>query len=198
MDNKIEFDFEIFFDRAKKYIKDLRRIKKAIKLTSLRVLKPINKRLIEKYIDVVECMQESLLTGTITTELLEEYKEELDKDKKRIADAVIFAVCVKETYIGMQELDKSLYETKREMDKFKITSKYSKKDIKASCKNIDETRKKAAKEVKKFNKKNPGVLKEFEESLEELPSEIQDAMFEENPEMFRMVILNKLAGNHES
>ena len=56
----------------------------------------------------------------------------------------------------------------------------------------------AAREVKKFNKKNPGALEEFEMTLEEVPFEMQEAMLEENPEMYRMMLLNIIAGRHKS
>ena len=55
-----------------------------------------------------------------------------------------------------------------------------------------------AREVKKFNKMNPGVLEEFEVSLEGLSDEAKEAVYEENPELSRMMMLNVIAGNHKS
>lgn len=198
MDNITKSDIEFFFDRAKMYIKDIKKIRKAIRVTSLRVLNPINKRLIEKYIDTVEAMQETLFTGGITTEYLIEHKEEFDADNQNLARAVNTAIIVKNNYILKQELDKSLYELIRETDKFRTVFKYSKKTNKQSFKNMARRKAKAAKEVKKFNKKNPGALEEFEMTLEEVPCEMQEAMLEENPEMYRMMLLNIIAGRHKS
>ena len=69
---------------------------------------------------------------------------------------------------------------------------------KKGLKDIEKRSKEAAREVKKFNKKNPGALEEFEMTLEEVPFEMQEAMLEENPEMYRMMLLNIIAGRHKS
>ena len=45
---------------------------------------------------------------------------------------------------------------------------------------------------------NPGVLEEFEVSLEGLSDEAKEAVYEENPELSRMMMLNVIAGNHRS
>lgn len=108
--NTTESDIEIFFNAVKPFIKDIKRVWRALKLTSPRVLKTINKRLTEKYIDTVDCMKENLMMGVVTVEYLEEHKEEFDADKKKLAEAVINAVLLKDILTGMQEFHESIVE----------------------------------------------------------------------------------------
>ena len=196
--NTTESDIEIFFNAVKPFIKDIKRVWRALKLTSPRVLKTINKRLTEKYIDTVDCMKENLMMGVVTVEYLEEHKEEFDADKKKLAEAVINAVLFKDILTGMQEFHESIVELKRGLDRVRISAKYAMIANKKGLKDIEKRSKEAAREVKKFNKKNPGALEEFEMTLEEVPFEMQEAMLEENPEMYRMMLLNIIAGRHKS
>lgn len=196
--NTTESDIEIFFNAVKPFIKDIKRVWRALKLTSPRVLKTINKRLTEKYIDTVDCMKENLMMGVVTVEYLEEHKEEFDADKKKLAEAVINAVLLKDILTGMQEFHESIVELKRGLDRVRISAKYAMIANKKGLKDIEKRSKEAAREVKKFNKKNPGALEEFEMTLEEVPFEMQEAMLEENPEMYRMMLLNIIAGRHKS
>lgn len=196
--NTTESDIEIFFNAVKPFIKDIKRVWRALKLTSPRVLKTINKRLTEKYIDTVDCMKETLMMGVVTVEYLEEHKEEFDADKKKLAEAVINAVLLKDILTGMQEFHESIVELKRGLDRVRISAKYAMIANKKGLKDIEKRSKEAAREVKKFNKKNPGALEEFEMTLEEVPFEMQEAMLEENPEMYRMMLLNIIAGRHKS
>ena len=196
--NTTESDIEIFFNAVKPFIKDIKRVWRALKLTSPRVLKTINKRLTEKYIDTVDCMKENLMMGVVTVEYLEEHKEEFDADKKKLAEAVINAVLLKDILTGMQEFHDSIVELKRGLDRVRISAKYAMIANKKGLKDIEKRSKEAAREVKKFNKKNPGALEEFEMTLEEVPFEMQEAMLEENPEMYRMMLLNIIAGRHKS
>ena len=196
--NTTESDIEIFFNAVKPFIKDIKRVWRALKLTSPRVLKTINKRLTEKYIDTVDCMKENLMMGVVTVEYLEEHKEEFDADKKKLAEAVINAVLLKDILTGMQEFHESIVELKRGLDRVRISAKYAMIANKKGLKDIEKRSKEAAREVKKFNKKNPGALEEFEMTLEEVPCEMQEAMLEENPEMYRMMLLNIIAGRHKS
>ena len=194
--NTTESDIEIFFNAVKPFIKDIKRVWRALKLTSPRVLKTINKRLTEKYIDTVDCMKENLMMGVVTVEYLEEHKEEFDADKKKLAEAVINAVLLKDILTGMQEFHESIVELKRGLDRVRISAKYAMIANKKGLKDIEKRSKEAAREVKKFNKRNPGVLEEFEVSLEGLSDEAKEAIYEENPELSRMMILNVIAGNH--
>lgn len=196
--NTTESDIEIFFNTVKPFIKDIKRVWKALKLTSPRVLKTINKRLTEKYIDTVDCMKETLMMGVVTVEYLEEHKEEFDADKKKLAEAVINAVLLKDILTGMQEFHDSIVELKRGLDRVRISAKYAMIANKKGLKDIEKRSKEAAREVKKFNKMNPGVLEEFEVSLEGLSDEAKEAVYEENPELSRMMMLNVIAGNHRS
>lgn len=196
--NTTESDIEIFFNTVKPFIKDIKRVWRALKLTSPRVLKTINKRLTEKYIDTVDCMKETLMMGVVTVEYLEEHKEEFDADKKKLAEAVINAVLLKDILTGMQEFHESIVELKRGLDRVRISAKYAMIANKKGLKDIEKRSKEAAREVKKFNKKNPGVLEEFEVSLEGLSDEAKEAVYEENPELSRMMMLNVIAGNHKS
>ena len=196
--NTTESDIEIFFNAVKPFIKDIKRVWRALKLTSPRVLKTINKRLTEKYIDTVDCMKENLMMGVVTVEYLEEHKEEFDADNKKLAEAVINAVLLKDILTGMQEFHDSIVELKRGLDRVRISAKYAMIANKKGLKDIEKRSKEAAREVKKFNKKNPGALEEFEMTLEEVPFEMQEAMLEENPEMYRMMLLNIIAGRHKS
>ena len=196
--NTTESDIEIFFNAVKPFIKDIKRVWRALKLTSPRVLKTINKRLTEKYIDTVDCMKENLMMGVVTVEYLEEHKEEFDADNKKLAEAVINAVLLKDILTGMQEFHESIVELKRGLDRVRISAKYAMIANKKGLKDIEKRSKEAAREVKKFNKKNPGALEEFEMTLEEVPFEMQEAMLEENPEMYRMMLLNIIAGRHKS
>lgn len=194
--NTTESDIEIFFNAVKPFIKDIKRVWRALKLTSPRVLKTINKRLTEKYIDTVDCMKETLMMGVVTVEYLEEHKEEFDADKKKLAEAVINAVLLKDILTGMQEFHESIVELKRGLDRVRISAKYAMIANKKGLKDIEKRSKEAAREVKKFNKMNPGVLEEFEVSLEGLSDEAKEAIYEENPELSRMMMLNVIAGNH--
>ena len=196
--NTTESDIEIFFNAVKPFIKDIKRVWRALKLTSPRVLKTINKRLTEKYIDTVDCMKENLMMGVVTVEYLEEHKEEFDADKKKLAEAVINAVLLKDVLAGMQEFHESIVELKRGLDRVRISAKYAMIANKKGLKDIEKRSKEAAREVKKFNKRNPGVLEEFEVSLEGLSDEAKEAIYEENPELSRMMMLNVIAGNHKS
>ena len=196
--NTTESDIEIFFNTVKPFIKDIKRVWRALKLTSPRVLKTINKRLTEKYIDTVDCMKENLMMGVVTVEYLEEHKEEFDADKKKLAEAVINAVLLKDILTGMQEFHESIVELKRGLDRVRISAKYAMIANKKGLKDIEKRSKEAAREVKKFNKRNPGVLEEFEVSLEGLSDEAKEAVYEENPELSRMMMLNVIAGNHRS
>ena len=196
--NTTESDIEIFFNAVKPFIKDIKRVWRALKLTSPRVLNTINKRLTEKYIDTVDCMKESLMMGVVTVEYLEEHKEEFDADKKKLAEAVINAVLLKDILTGMQEFHDSIVELKRGLDRLRISAKYAMIANKKGLKDIEKRSKEAAREVKKFNKRNPGVLEEFEVSLEGLSDEAKEAVYEENPELSRMMMLNVIAGNHRS
>ena len=196
--NTTESDIEIFFNTVKPFIKDIKRVWRALKLTSPRVLKTINKRLTEKYIDTVDCMKENLMMGVVTVEYLEEHKEEFDADKKKLAEAVINAVLLKDILTGMQEFHESIVELKRGLDRVRISAKYAMIANKKGLKDIEKRSKEAAREVKKFNKRNPGVLEEFEVSLEGLSDEAKEAVYEENPELSRMMMLNVIAGNHKS
>lgn len=196
--NITESDIEIFFNTVKPFIKDIKRVWRALKLTSPRVLKTINKRLTEKYIDTVDCMKETLMMGVVTVEYLEEHKEEFDADKKKLAEAVINAVLLKDILTGMQEFHESIVELKRGLDRVRISAKYAMIANKKGLKDIEKRSKEAAREVKKFNKRNPGVLEEFEVSLEGLSDEAKEAVYEENPELSRMMMLNVIAGNHKS
>ena len=196
--NTTESDIEIFFNAVKPFIKDIKRVWRALKLTSPRVLKTINKRLTEKYIDTVDCMKENLMMGVVTVEYLEEHKEEFDADKKKLAEAVINAVLLKDVLAGMQEFHESIVELKRGLDRVRISAKYAMIANKKGLKDIEKRSKEAAREVKKFNKRNPGVLEEFEVSLEGLSDEAKEAVYEENPELSRMMMLNVIAGNHKS
>ena len=196
--NTTESDIEIFFNAVKPFIKDIKRVWRALKLTSPRVLKTINKRLTEKYIDTVDCMKETLMIGVVTVEYLEEHKEEFDADKKKLAEAVINAVLLKDILTGMQEFHESIVELKRGLDRVRISAKYAMIANKKGLKDIEKKSKEAAREVKKFNKMNPGVLEEFEVSLEGLSDEAKEAVYEENPELSRMMMLNVIAGNHRS
>ena len=196
--NTTESDIEIFFNAVKPFIKDIKRVWRALKLTSPRVLKTINKRLTEKYIDTVDCMKETLMMGVVTVEYLEEHKEEFDADKKKLAEAVINAVLLKDILTGMQEFHESIVELKRGLDRVRISAKYAMIANKKGLKDIEKRSKEAAREVKKFNKRNPGVLEEFEVSLEGLSDEAKEAAYEENPELSRMMMLNVIAGNHRS
>ena len=196
--NTTESDIEIFFNAVKPFIKDIKRVWRALKLTSPRVLKTINKRLTEKYIDTVDCMKETLMMGVVTVEYLEEHKEEFDADKKKLAEAVINAVLLKDILTGMQEFHESIVELKRGLDRIRISAKYAMIANKKGLKDIEKRSKEAAREVKKFNKRNPGVLEEFEVSLEGLSDEAKEAVYEENPELSRMMMLNVIAGNHRS
>lgn len=196
--NTTESDIEIFFNAVKPFIKDIKRVWRALKLTSPRVLKTINKRLTEKYIDTVDCMKETLMMGVVTVEYLEEHKEEFDADKKKLAEAVINAVLLKDILTGMQEFHESIVELKRGLDRVRISAKYAMIANKKGLKDIEKRSKEAAREVKKFNKRNPGVLEEFEVSLEGLSDEAKEAVYEENPELSRMMMLNVIAGNHRS
>lgn len=196
--NTTESDIEIFFNAVKPFIKDIKRVWRALKLTSPRVLKTINKRLTEKYIDTVDCMKETLMMGVVTVEYLEEHKEEFDADKKKLAEAVINAVLLKDILTGMQEFHESIVELKRGLDRVRISAKYAMIANKKGLKDIKKRSKEAAREVKKFNKMNPGVLEEFEVSLEGLSDEAKEAVYEENPELSRMMMLNVIAGNHRS
>ena len=196
--NTTESDIEIFFNAVKPFIKDIKRVWRALKLTSPRVLKTINKRLTEKYIDTVDCMKETLMMGVVTVEYLEEHKEEFDADKKKLAEAVINAVLLKDILTGMQEFHDSIVELKRGLDRVRISAKYAMIANKKGLKDIEKRSKEAAREVKKFNKRNPGVLEEFEVSLEGLSDEAKEAVYEENPELSRMMMLNVIAGNHRS
>lgn len=196
--NTTESDIEIFFNAVKPFIKDIKRVWRALKLTSPRVLKTINKRLTEKYIDTVDCMKETLMMGVVTVEYLEEHKEEFDADKKKLAEAVINAVLLKDILTGMQEFHDSIVELKRGLDRVRISAKYAMIANKKGLKDIEKRSKEAAREVKKFNKMNPGVLEEFEVSLEGLSDEAKEAVYEENPELSRMMMLNVIAGNHRS
>ena len=196
--NTTESDIEIFFNTVKPFIKDIKRVWRALKLTSPRVLKTINKRLTEKYIDTVDCMKENLMMGVVTVEYLEEHKEEFDADKKKLAEAVINAVLLKDILTGMQEFHDSIVELKRGLDRVRISAKYAMIANKKGLKDIEKRSKEAAREVKKFNKRNPGVLEEFEVSLEGLSDEAKEAVYEENPELSRMMMLNVIAGNHKS
>lgn len=196
--NTTESDIEIFFNTVKPFIKDIKRVWRALKLTSPRVLKTINKRLTEKYIDTVDCMKETLMMGVVTVEYLEEHKEEFDADNKKLAEAVINAVLLKDILTGMQEFHDSIVELKRGLDRVRISAKYAMIANKKGLKDIEKRSKEAAREVKKFNKRNPGVLEEFEVSLEGLSDEAKEAVYEENPELSRMMMLNVIAGNHES
>ena len=196
--NTTESDIEIFFNAVKPFIKDIKRVWRALKLTSPRVLKTINKRLTEKYIDTVDCMKENLMMGVVTVEYLEEHKEEFDADKKKLAEALINAVLLKDILTGMQEFHESIVELKRGLGRVRISAKYAMIANKKGLKDIEKRSKEAAREVKKFNKKNPGALEEFEMTLEEVPFEMQEAMLEENPEMYRMMLLNIIAGRHKS
>lgn len=196
--NTTESDIEIFFNAVKPFIKDIKRVWRALKLTSPRVLKTINKRLTEKYIDTVDCMKETLMMGVVTVEYLEEHKEEFDADKKKLAEAVINAVLLKDILTGMQEFYESIVELKRGLDRVRISAKYAMIANKKGLKDIEKRSKEAAREVKKFNKMNPGVLEEFEVSLEGLSDEAKEAVYEENPELSRMMMLNVIAGNHRS
>lgn len=196
--NTTESDIEIFFNAVKPFIKDIKRVWRALKLTSPRVLKTINKRLTEKYIDTVDCMKENLMMGVVTVEYLEEHKEEFDADKKKLAEAVINAVLLKDILTGMQEFHESIVELKRGLDRVRISAKYAMIANKKGLKDIEKRSKEAAREVKKFNKRNPGVLEEFEVSLEGLSDEAKEAVYEENPELSRMMMLNVIAGNHRS
>lgn len=196
--NTTESDIEIFFNAVKPFIKDIKRVWRALKLTSPRVLKTINKRLTEKYIDTVDCMKETLMMGVVTVEYLEEHKEEFDADKKKLAEAVINAVLLKDILTGMQEFHESIVELKRGLDRVRISAKYAMIANKKGLKDIEKRSKEAAREVKKFNKMNPGVLEEFEVSLEGLSDEAKEAVYEENPELSRMMMLNVIAGNHRS
>ena len=196
--NTTESDIEIFFNAVKPFIKDIKRVWRALKLTSPRVLNTINKRLTEKYIDTVDCMKESLMMGVVTVEYLEEHKEEFDADKKKLAEAVINAVLLKDILTGMQEFHESIVELKRGLDRVRISAKYAMIANKKGLKDIEKRSKEAAREVKKFNKMNPGVLEEFEVSLEGLSDEAKEAVYEENPELSRMMMLNVIAGNHRS
>ena len=193
-----ESDIEIFFNAVKPFIKDIKRVWRALKLTSPRVLKTINKRLTEKYIDTVDCMKETLMMGVVTVEYLEEHKEEFDADKKKLAEAVINAVLLKDILTGMQEFHESIVELKRGLDRVRISAKYAMIANKKGLKDIEKRSKEAAREVKKFNKRNPGVLEEFEVSLEGLSDEAKEAVYEENPELSRMMLLNIIAGRHKS
>ena len=196
--NTTESDIEIFFNAVKPFIKDIKRVWRALKLTSPRVLNTINKRLTEKYIDTVDCMKENLMMGVVTVEYLEEHKEEFDADKKKLAEAVINAVLLKDILTGMQEFHDSIVELKRGLDRLRISAKYAMIANKKGLKDIEKRSKEAAREVKKFNKRNPGVLEEFEVSLEGLSDEAKEAVYEENPELSRMMMLNVIAGNHRS
>ena len=196
--NTTESDIEIFFNAVKPFIKDIKRVWRALKLTSPRVLKTINKRLTEKYIDTVDCRKENLMMGVVTVEYLEEHKEEFDADKKKLAEAVINAVLLKDILTGMQEFHESIVELKRGLDRVRISAKYAMIANKKGLKDIEKRSKEAAREVKKFNKRNPGVLEEFEVSLEGLSDEAKEAVYEENPELSRMMMLNVIAGNHRS
>ncbi len=196
--NTTESDIEIFFNAVKPFIKDIKRVWRALKLTSPRLLKTINKRLTEKYIDTVDCMKETLMIGVVTVEYLEEHKEEFDADKKKLAEAVINAVLLKDILTGMQEFHESIVELKRGLDRVRISAKYAMIANKKGLKDIEKRSKEAAREVKKFNKMNPGVLEEFEVSLEGLSDEAKEAVYEENPELSRMMMLNVIAGNHRS
>ena len=196
--NTTESDIEIFFNAVKPFIKDIKRVWRALKLTSPRLLKTINKRLTEKYIDTVDCMKENLMMGVVTVEYLEEHKEEFDADKKKLAEAVINAVLLKDILTGMQEFHESIVELKRGLDRVRISAKYAMIANKKGLKDIEKRSKEAAREVKKFNKRNPGVLEEFEVSLEGLSDEAKEAVYEENPELSRMMMLNVIAGNHRS
>lgn len=196
--NTTESDIEIFFNAVKPFIKDIKRVWRALKLTSPRVLNTINKRLTEKYIDTVDCMKESLMMGVVTVEYLEEHKEEFDADNKKLAEAVINAVLLKDILTGMQEFHDSIVELKRGLDRLRISAKYAMIANKKGLKDIEKRSKEAAREVKKFNKRNPGVLEEFEVSLEGLSDEAKEAIYEENPELSRMMMLNVIAGNHRS
>ena len=196
--NTTESDIEIFFNAVKPFIKDIKRVWRALKLTSPRVLKTINKRLTEKYIDTVDCMKENLMMGVVTVEYLEEHKEEFDADNKKLAEAVINAVLLKDILTGMQEFHDSIVELKRGLDRLRISAKYAMIANKKGLKDIEKRSKEAAREVKKFNKMNPGVLEEFEVSLEGLSDEAKEAVYEENPELSRMMMLNVIAGNHRS
>lgn len=196
--NTTESDIEIFFNAVKPFIKDIKRVWRALKLTSPRVLKTINKSLTEKYIDTVDCMKETLMMGVVTVEYLEEHKEEFDADKKKLAEAVINAVLLKDILTGMQEFHESIVELKRGLDRVRISAKYAMIANKKGLKDIEKRSKEAAREVKKFNKMNPGVLEEFEVSLEGLSDEAKAAVYEENPELSRMMMLNVIAGNHRS
>lgn len=196
--NITESDIEIFFNTVKPFIKDIKRVWRALKLTSPRVLKTINKRLTEKYIDTVDCMKETLMMGVVTVEYLEEHKEEFDADNKKLAEAVINAVLLKDILTGMQEFHDSIVELKRGLDRVRISAKYAMIANKKGLKDIEKRSKEAAREVKKFNKRNPGVLEEFEVSLEGLSDEAKEAVYEENPELSRMMMLNVIAGNHRS
>ena len=196
--NTTESDIEIFFNAVKPFIKDIKRVWRALKLTSPRVLNTINKRLTEKYIDTVDCMKETLMMGVVTVEYLEEHKEEFDADKKKLAEAVINAVLLKDILTGMQEFHDSIVELKRGLDRLRISAKYAMIANKKGLKDIEKRSKEAAREVKKFNKRNPGVLEEFEVSLEGLSDEAKEAVYEENPELSRMMMLNVIAGNHRS
>lgn len=196
--NTTESDIEIFFNAVKPFIKDIKRVWRALKLTSPRVLKTINKRLTEKYIDTVDCMKETLMMGVVTVEYLEEHKEEFDADNKKLAEAVINAVLLKDILTGMQEFHDSIVELKRGLDRVRISAKYAMIANKKGLKDIEKRSKEAAREVKKFNKRNPGVLEEFEVSLEGLSDEAKEAVYEENPELSRMMMLNVIAGNHRS
>lgn len=196
--NTTESDIEIFFNTVKPFIKDIKRVWRALKLTSPRVLKTINKRLTEKYIDTVDCMKETLMMGVVTVEYLEEHKEEFDADNKKLAEAVINAVLLKDILTGMQEFHDSIVELKRGLDRVRISAKYAMIANKKGLKDIEKRSKEAAREVKKFNKRNPGVLEEFEVSLEGLSDEAKEAVYEENPELSRMMMLNVIAGNHRS
>lgn len=196
--NTTESDIEIFFNAVKPFIKDIKRVWRALKLTSPRLLKTINKRLTEKYIDTVDCMKETLMMGVVTVEYLEEHKEEFDADKKKLAEAVINAVLLKDILTGMQEFHDSIVELKRGLDRVRISAKYAMIANKKGLKDIEKRSKEAAREVKKFNKRNPGVLEEFEVSLEGLSDEAKEAVYEENPELSRMMMLNVIAGNHRS
>lgn len=196
--NTTESDIEIFFNAVKPFIKDIKRVWRALKLTSPRVLKTINKRLTEKYIDTVDCMKENLMMGVVTVEYLEEHKEEFDADNKKLAEAVINAVLLKDILTGMQEFHDSIVELKRGLDRVRISAKYAMIANKKGLKDIEKRSKEAAKEVKKFNKRNPGVLEEFEVSFEGLSDEAKEAVYEENPELSRMMMLNVIAGNHRS
>lgn len=196
--NTTESDIEIFFNAVKPFIKDIKRVWRALKLTSPRLLKTINKRLTEKYIDTVDCMKETLMMGVVTVEYLEEHKEEFDADKKKLAEAVINAVLLKDILTGMQEFHESIVELKRGLDRVRISAKYAMIANKKGLKDIKKRSKEAAREVKKFNKMNPGVLEEFEVSLEGLSDEAKEAVYEENPELSRMMMLNVIAGNHRS